>query len=338
MKFFLLTPFLLLFFVSSGQLKPDLYPEDLHTEEIRVQCYCKPGVENKSPSKGLAFIYNRLGTGTYKDDQSTIFSDPRSSYNQRQNFEFKLKVPVILKDNFKLLLGYKGQLEYFNFNQFGDEFNYAFQELNDETLKSNTISLLISKPLNETRYMIFRLSYGSDGDYNNWMSFQQKYAIYKFFGLYAFKPDTDFEWGIGIGATKNFRRFGALPFILYNRNFNQKWGIEAVLPGFVFGRYNINENNLMLFGVEYDSESFRIDSDRDDPTPFAYAYNHSAVSTSVRLEHRIIPWIWGSVKLGYQFNFNSEFDPKSDETTLFFADPTNAMFLTIGIFVSPESM
>ncbi|MEM6965014.1 MAG: DUF6268 family outer membrane beta-barrel protein [Bacteroidota bacterium] len=338
MKFFLLSYLLLLHLVSLGQLKPDLYPEDLNTEEIRVNCYCKPGVENKSPSRGLALIYNRLGAGTYQDDQNTSFSDPRSAYTQRQNFEFKIKAPLILKDNFKLLLGYKRQVEYFDFNQFGEEFNFAFQELDEETLKSNTISLLVSRPLNETRYMIFRLSYGADGDYGNWMSFRQKYAIYKFFGLYAFKPNADFEWGIGVGATKNFRRFGALPFILYNRNFNKKWGIEAVLPGFVFGRYNINRNNLLLFGVEYESESFRIDSDTDNPTAFAYAYNHSAIRNSIRVEHRIVPWVWGAIRLGYQFNFNSEFDSRSDETTLFFADPTNAMFLTIGIFVSPEGV
>jgi len=329
----------ILFFITinlQGQIKPEVLPEDLNSEEVHVECYCQPGVTNASRSKGISFSYGRLGDGAYHAEDGTILTEPFSKYNTVESYEFKLKVPVILKDDFKMLIGFKHARELFNFSNIGDDFDFAFQELADEILKSSSISLIVSKPLNATKYLVFRLGYAAEGDYNQLMSFDQKYAVYKFFGLYAIKPHDGFEWGIGLGATKSFRRIGALPFILINKNFSKKWGMEAVLPAFVYGRYNMNKNNIFLLGVEYDSESYRLDIDNSNFSDFAYAYNHSEIIASVKLEHRFAPWIWGNARFGYQVNFSSDFESKSDAAPEFFSDPSNALFFKVGIFVSPE--
>lgn len=329
---------LILLFVNIdllAQIKPTLLPEDIHLGEIKVRCFCKPGVIHKSRSQGVRLNYGLLGSGTYREEEGTIFNDPKSSYSRIQNIEFSLKAPIIRKDNFKLLLGYKYFSESFSFQNIGNEFDFAFQALDDELLKSNSLSLIISQSFDEKSYAVFRLSYSSDGDYDNWMSFQNKYAIYKIFGLYAQKPHEGLEWGIGVAGSKSFRRSGAIPIILFNKNFSPKWGIESVLPGFIFGRYNINFGNILLFGVEYDSQSYRMDFSGTNLTAYAYAYNHSEIISSLRLQHQFSDWIWGHLKLGYQINFNSDFQAKNDASPVFQADPSNAIIFKIGIFISP---
>ncbi|MFK7770675.1 MAG: DUF6268 family outer membrane beta-barrel protein [Saprospiraceae bacterium] len=335
MKYYFFILLILFGETTFSQIKPDIFPEDLLENEIEVRCYCSPGVYNKSRSRGIELTYGWMNGGTF-NEQDYPFTSQLSEYNKLENLEFKLKAPLVLKDNFKLLVGYQHFSEIFSFQNIGADFNPAFRELNNERLKSNSLSLIVSKPIDETRYLAFRFKYTSSGDYNTLFSFNSRYAIYKFLGLYAFKPNENLEWGFGLAVSKSFRRNNILPFILYNKNFNKHWGIEAVLPGVIFGRYNINQSNIFLFGAEYNSESYRIDINEDSNLPLMdYAYNHSEVILSGRIEHRFAPWVWGSIKAGYQFNFSSEFEAKNSFTSEFNTNPTGSPFFNISIFISP---
>lgn len=328
---------LLLLFGNStfSQIKPSLFPEDLLKNEIEARCYCSPGVYNKSKSRGIALSYGWMDGGTF-NEQDFPFTNQLSKYDRLESLEFKLKAPVLLKENFKLLVGYQHFSENFSFNNIGLDFNPVFNELNNERLKSNSLSLIISKPINETKYLAFRFKYTASGDYNNLFSFNEKYAIYKFLGLYALKPNENLEWGVGLAVSKSFRRNNVLPFILFNKNFNKKWGIESVLPAMISVRYNLNPSNIVLAGIEYNSESYRIDiNETSNPTLLDYAYNHSEVILSGRIEHRFFPWVWGSLKIGYQFNFSSEFEAKNISTDEFNTNPTGAPFFNFSIFISP---
>jgi hypothetical protein len=335
MKHLLCIVLLLLGNSTYSQVKPDLFPEDLIENDLEARCYCSPGVYNKSKSRGIVLSYSWMNGGTF-NEQDYPFTNQLSKYDRLESLEFKLNAPLVLKDNFKLLIGYQYFSENFSFKNVGEDFNPAFSELKNERLKSNSLSLIVSKPIDETRYLAFRFKYTSSGDYTNYFSFNDRYAIYKFLGLYAFKPNENLEWGIGLALSKSFRRNNILPFILYNKNFNKYWGIEALLPGVIFGRYNFNRSNIFLFGAEYNSESYRIDINENAALmPLDYAYNHAEIILSGRWEHRFTPWIWGSIKAGYQFNFSSEFEAKNISTDKFNTNPTGAPFFNISIFVSP---
>lgn len=337
MKYCLFVLFLFGEISLNAQVKPDLFPEDLIENEIETQCYCTPGVYNKSKSRGIVLAYGWMQGGTF-NEQDFPFTSQLSTYDRLESLEFKIKAPILLRDNFKLLIGYQHFSEFFSFQNVGTDFNPVFNELSKERLKSNSISLIVSKPLDETRYLAFRFKYTSSGDYNNLFSFDHRFAIYKFLGLYAIKPHEDLEWGIGLALSKSFRRNNVLPFVLFNKNFNKHWGIESVLPGMIFGRYNINKANYLLFGAEYNSESYRIDiNDNNNPTLLDYAYNHSEIILSNKWDHRFTPWVWGSIKVGYQFNFSSEFEAKNMVTAGFNTNPTGSPFFNISIFISPPS-
>jgi len=302
MRLLLLSVLVFVTTIAQSQIKLNFFPEDiLSDEELGQKCYCKPGVANKSRSRGLSISYGLANSGNYKAEGATpTFSTPTSSLNRLNHFEFKIKVPVVLKERTKVLLGYKYYLESYDFNAVGVDFSETFRTLDNFRLKSNNYSIILSHSLNEKNYLIFRYQYATNGNYDDWTSFDNKYAIHGFLGTYAIKKSEDFEWGVGLFYSNSFRASinFPIPFLLYNKNFNPKWGIEAMFPVNVFLRHNIGTASLATIGAEYNSKSFRLDvEDTLVPENLDYAYNHAAFLLSASWERHLTSWFWAKKKL-----------------------------------------
>ena len=338
MKYSIVLLSLILSFSLAGQVKPNFFPEDIPSTGVEQMCFCKPGVSNKSKSRGLELSYSWFGGSDYIseiDDETSL-----SNFNKFQNFKFSVKVPILYKGNFTLILGYKFLSDYYDFDRIGNEFSEAFQAMDVKALKSNAFDVIMTHSLNETRYVAARLGYAANGNYNDWikfdwLNFDPKYSIYKFLGLYAIKPNENFEWGFGITGSTSFRRTSLVPFLVYNRTYNEKWGIESIFPGYMYGRYNLSPTDIVLFGVEYNSRSYRLDIDRPMRENLDYALNQSAIVLSTQLDHQFSPWVWANIKVGYRLNLDSEFLGKNDSTVTFDADVSDAPFVQIGLFITP---
>ena len=334
MKYLLILSFCCFLFSTQAQLKPDFFPEDVVAETLNPRCYCKPGVKNKSRSKGIVLSYGLLNNGSFEADDEPL-TGPASQYNAWHNLNIKVKVPLINKEKLKVLLGYSYYSDIINFSFLGPDYTETLTNLNDQALKSNSFGIYMTRSLNEKNYIGGRFRISSNGNYGGWMHFEGRTNIYKFLGVYGIKPNDNLEWGFGINITHGFRGTFAIPLFIYNRTFNEQWGIEMALPGFVNMRYNVNEANILLAGVEYGSKSYRLDVNNNTAESFDYAYNHSEITFSVRLEHRFAPWIWGNARIGYQTNFTNEFESRSENTQTFELDPSSGAFFKVGLFLSP---
>lgn len=330
----------LIFIVETGysQVKPDYFPDDIDgnfgSEQIR--CFCKPGVRNKSRSKGVEISYNLVGSGTYEPESETLQS-PFSKFKQWQNLTVSLQIPVLNKPGLKMLLGYRYIAESVDFSHFSVDNKETFQALDNKLLNSNSLSAMFSKSLNDKEYILFRLRNSSNGNYSGLKLFNPRYNIHKALAMYGKKLNDDFEWGVGLNFSTGFRRrISLLPFVMYNRNFNDKWAIESALPAFVFIRRNLNLKTILLGGLEYNGQSYRLDVERD-VMPLDYAFNHSEILASVQMERQLSEWIWLNLKIGYQYNLSSDFEGKTLVSPAFKVEPTNAPFLQIGLFLSPPA-
>ena len=334
---------IVLFFLSfslalHAQVKPNFFPEDIPATGVEQMCFCKPGVSNKSKSRGLELSYTWFGGSDFISD---IDDETRlSNFNKFQNFKFSIKVPVIYKGSFTLILGYKLLSDYYDFDRIGNEFAEAFQAMEVQALKSNALDVIMTKSLDENRYIAARIGYAANGNYRDWikfdwLNFDARYSIYKFLGLYAIKPNDNFEWGFGVTGSTSFRRNSFVPFLVYNRTFNDRWGIESIFPGYMYGRYNLSPSDIFLFGTEYSSRSYRLDLNRPMRENIDYALNQSAIVLSVQLDHQFSPWVWANIKAGYRLNLDSEFLGKNDSSITFDADVSDAPFIQMGIFITP---
>ncbi len=336
MNKYLLIAGILLYAVQAGaQAKPGFFPEDITTEGGELRCFCKPGIQNNSRAKGLELSYGYFGGGRFKAED-TLLILPLTEFRNLTYLKFDLKAPVINRTGLKVLLNYSYFSELYDIKRFGPDFSQAFRELNDSPLKSSSIGLILSKPLGEYHYLAFRFKLSANGNYGGiGRFFEDRFAIYKFYGIYAIKPSEDFEWGLGLAYSKSFRRNNLIPFLLFNRNFSGKWGMEAVFPANIFLRYNLGQGDILLFGLEYDSQSYRLSVPDTNMGGLDFAVNHSEFLASLRVEHQFARWIWGNFKAGYRFNFSTDFEAKAPGTTPFNVEQSNGLFFQAGFFLSP---
>jgi hypothetical protein len=318
----------------SAQVKPSFFPEEVTPGSIEPVCYCKPGVRNKSKGKGIKINYTLNGGGKFKPEGEPL-TEPYSTFGKIHQFELDIKAPIVRSESFKLAVGYEYYTEVYNFTRIGTDYEAAFRELDERHLKKNSLGIFMTKSFDEKHYAAFKASYSSHGDYAGIINFETRYSIYKAVAIFAIKPNEDFEWGIGLNVSESFRRTNIIPVVLLNKTFNDKWGFESILPAEINLRHNIDKDNLVLAGVEYESQSYRFGIPDGTNGDLDYAFNHSEIIHSVKLEHRWSDWIWSKFKTGYRMNFSTDFDSKAEGVPSFMVDPTNALFFEIGLFLSP---
>lgn len=319
-----------------GQIITDVPVVDIDVDALEVKAYCQPGVKNKSRSKGLEIAYGNRGSGRLTNSKQDP-GDLNNDYSRWDNLRIKLKAPILLKENFKILIGYKYYQEGFNFTEIGSAHFPVISNLDEFNLKSSSFSLTLNKSLNERSYVALQLKYSVSGNFSGLGKFSDRYATYRALGVYGVKPSNDFEWGIALNVSKNFRRFNVIPFLLLNKNFSPKWGLEALLPGFIFMRHNISPSNIMLGGIEFGNKNFRLDIPQEGAEDLDFAYNQSHLKAVIKYQRRIIPWLWAGAEVGYQYNLNTRFEAKNVNTTSFFLRANNAPYFRVSIFVSPHS-
>lgn len=319
-----------------AQILPDFIPDDVGTAKPSIKCFCKPGLDNTSRSRGLTVSYGINTSGDYTEE-GTPLESPFTTYDGLNKLLLDLKVPIVNKDDLKVLLTYQYVREVYDFGTIGNDFTAVFKGLNGEILKGNDYGLIISKSVDENKYLGFYGKYSTKGNYQKWTNFNAKYAIYKARLFFGKKPNINTEWGVGLSFTKGFRNTNLLPFVIYNKNFSNKWGFESVLPAYAYMRYNWNKNNIFLGGFQFSGQSYRVDLENEvfPNAPFDYSLNHTELRITTIWEKKIIPWIWAEAQIGYQFNFSTEFAGKNEVSPTFDADPSNSIFLKMGIFLSP---
>lgn len=304
---------------------------------------CKPGVVGKSPSKGIVFDYTFLpGINVYPYNNGEEGPNPQKISSKQ--FSFKLKVPVIHKPKFSLLVGFAHYREEYKVSAFSNGEVSILNSVHDRSLKSSRLSLNMLKPLNEKFYLAFKGDASFNGDYNGVISFDDRYLKYNVGLMLGVKPSPNVEWGAGLLFRTSFVRSSVpvLPFGIYNHTFNDKWGIEAVVPVSIKARYNISPKSIILFGPEYESRDYSLgDINSGNTDNFSRNFmKHSELRLTVAFERQISDWVWFNVQTGYTHNFNTSFTGVDFKGTVLAPQvvaPADGVFFKVGVFVSPPS-
>ena len=317
-----------------AQNRPIILLEDMDEHSLDVKCYCKPGVRNKTRSKGIELSYQFIGDGVIAAPNSE-FPEPFPEYTKFRKFRAKLSLPLIRGEQFKLITGYTYNAEQFELRNTGSDYEGIIQATDNINFKSSSFNLNLAYSLNEVNYIGGRFSLSYNGSYDNLVSFSTRYAIYSGGIAYGIKKDEDNEWGFGIAGSRNFRSqgFRALPFLFWNKTINDHWGFQITLPSSLNLRYNVDDKTILIATANYNGDSYSFDQVVFDNR--AIAFNHAEILTVMKLQKQVIPWLWLDVQAGYHFNFNSSFESQSTKEALLEIDPGNSLLFKIGVFISP---
>ncbi|MCB0558723.1 MAG: hypothetical protein H6573_21670 [Lewinellaceae bacterium] len=329
----------LLFALCSWQLNaqkvhsPDEDQIELAKEKV---AFCQPGVTNQSRGRGALIEYGAVGghnllPGSGRSDGV----NPGSRVSYVELATAKVKIPIINAPSLKVLAGYEYSSETYHFGQIGSDQSNLFESLDDNPLRNNKYSLYITQAFGSKFYGGLRLRTSYRGDYDQGMSFESRYATYSALAVFGVKPRPGLEWGIGLTYSDNFFNRQVLPFAVYNRTFNEKWGIETVLPVSIMGRYNFRKGRLILFGAEYQSDSYAIDvlSGKNEPAS-PYFFRHSEIAVKASYDHHLRSWFWFNVEGGYQIPVRNQFVASQNGPTIN-NSVTGQPFFKVGLFITP---
>ena len=316
-----------------AQTAPVFIPGDLDFEIEDVGCICTPGVINKSPGKGLLIEYKLASGGNFTPDKVAAGISP-SKVNYLSQLRLRLKIPIIIKPKTKILLGFDHFQEQYQLKFIQPAFSSQLNLIDGTLLKSTRISGYILQSVGEDNYIGMRARFSYNGNYNGLISFNEYFRQIRFSGIWGVKKREDLEWGIGFFYSSSFTRNVILPFFLYNRTYNERWGLETAFPVSILVRYNFNPGSLLLFGPEFSSAAYALKGGDSFPID-DYFFKHTELNFGAKYEKQLSPWLWANIHSGLQINFDSEYEKALDSNDLFEPDLTTGIFLKIGLFLSP---
>ncbi len=300
--------------------------------------FAQPGIRYGSPGKAFVIEYERFPN--YKLQGGVFPSDEKglSELENKERFEAKIKFPLVLKGNWKVLVDIYYSHERYNFEEIAPENNYAFQAIDGDALKRARLTLYTFRSMSPKNYVALRMETSSNGAYPGLARFEKRYMVYRLAAIFGIKKNEDTEWGFGAITNYGFKRFTAYPFILYNHNFNEKWGLETVLPIKYSLRHNLTEKSLLTMSAEYWSSAYSITLKPPGALmPPDYIFKSSALQFYVKWEKNLLnAWTWVSFRTGYAYNFDSKFILEGTRNGgRINAFPSNSIFFSAGVFLAP---
>ena len=143
--------------------------------------------------------------------------------------------------------------------------------------------------------------------------------------------------GFGLAYSYNFGRAAIYPLYALNQQFNNKMGIELLLPLYAKLRYGPNDKNFFFLSTELDGSNYNINLD-SSPDQSLYL-GKSDLLGMLTYEKEIYDFFWASASVGYRVNLNFDLDREIEfvNRSDAYIDNTinNAMFVRIGVFLVP---
>jgi len=273
--------------------------------------YASPSVRGMGKARGVVIGYERLP----QFDIDSKSDDPRvgnGSAHVRRNNQFFVRAlaPLMNKPQTKLILGIGYSLEEFNFSDMPPGTYPLYGYLEDKNLKSIGLQLAYLHSIDDRRFYLIRVKGDLNGDYTHNNLNITDYLKTTIDLAYGWKKSQDFVIGVGAQLGYTFGRKNVYPGILYNRNFNPKWGVESIFPANARIRYNANEKTLFYAGYRLEGASYNLYVDEPPLSQFKdLELRRTDLKGLVRVEREIYDFVWFAVEGGFrQYYRNRVFD------------------------------
>ena len=278
------------------------------------QEFATPSVVGQGPSKGVVAHLERLTDFSIKSKQNVNGTSTTSSATVTKNSRAFIKgyVPAWNRPHLKVILGFNYDREEFQFNK--PDNSVFFRNLEDKGLKVLGAQIAVIRPVDDVHWYIARVKGELNGDYtaseldvNDYLKMSGEF-------IYGWKRTKYFAWGVGLQLGYTFGRQSIYPAILYNRTFNDKWGVEALFPARVSVRYNVSDKTLLFAGYSVDGLNYNIKLREALPDGRqTLILRQTELRPRLRLEREIYDFLWFGVEAGYRYNASfAAFDEKGN--------------------------
>ncbi|MBT9393233.1 hypothetical protein KLP40_08665 [Hymenobacter sp. NST-14] len=329
---------------------PPVYPppapplsDTTDTGQRRIsQEFATPSVVGMGPSKGLIFHYERMPRfNVASDGQAVGLQDYQSQAEKNARLVIKGYIPFWNRPHLKLLLGINYEREEFKFRQKPTGYE-LYDNIEDKGLKTLGAQLAVIRPVNTVNWYIFRVKGELSGDYTSQGVNVADYLRVSSEFLYGWKRSPTFSWGVGLQLGYTFGRQSIYPAVLYNRTFNDRWGVEAIFPARITARYNASPKSLFFAGYTVDGFNYIIKLREplrraDNVLLRSLELRETEVKFRGRWEREIHDFLWFGLEGGYRYNYAFDaFDRTNDDRTkIIDSKLAGAPYLSVELFLVP---
>lgn len=283
----------------------EVFNPDDYNDASTVKKYCTQKTLNQTPTKliGLGFEMN----SGFKNNNLTHAQSFSGMGGLRAQANF-----LVISTN-KLIISAGGT--YWGTKFFTKDPIALLPGDMNQLYKNNIYNLganaTMFKPLDEKHFLIVQGNIESAFTPDEGKIDNIKKSIY-YYGsaFYGWKKGDYRMIGVGISRTYRLGRPLFVPVLLYNRTFNDRWGIEAVLPARAHVRYNFSTNSMLLGGYELEGQQVDLVNSNN-------FLQRGEIKPRLVFEQRLKGFFWLSLQAGYRvngrFNLVSEYNGEENK-------------------------
>ena len=325
--------------------------EEFDMSDFEEASDAKVYVTNKilglSPTKLINISYDYIGENTWQSEPEMLpdnaFNPEAPVFTRNTGFRLETNYPVI--SNNKLIVN--AYLNYWESNYRADvALSRIGSWFNQNGLKSTALGAFIFKPLNDRNFLLFQLEGALNGNYDLSGSVSADFGKIKFSAaaLYGWKLN-DYT-NVAVGLTRTYRggRLLHIPVLMYNKTFNETWGLEMLLPARAAVRRNFSTKSFLMLGYELEGQSYHLQDDGAFAPPFGqriqnddWELRKSEIRARISWDKSITDFIWFNVQAGVAVNYRMAIDLNEGASDAWIVNtPGTPLYFRFGIqLVSP---
>ncbi|MBT28256.1 MAG: hypothetical protein CMO01_01255 [Thalassobius sp.] len=302
--------------------------------------FCQTGLKGMAPSRGISFERSIIPEyHLASDSPEDEIGDASSDVEHQSVLKAKLRAPLWNSDGFKAVIGFKYQKEEIKFDD-PEELEYSlYKNINNLNMKVMGTDLIMLKPFRGNKYVVVRGAINYSGAFKKLSETNSNFLNWNVSALFGIRKNENTEMGFGVNYSNSLNVKSVYPVMLYNHNFNEKWGIEALLPKRAALRYNFNEKSLAVLVSELDGSRYYIpDVELSANRVEDLRMEVSEIKFGLSYQRQIFSILWMSVDAGYRknigFDFNRYFSGSNRDTIVKSQIP-GGMYGGITLFLTP---
>jgi hypothetical protein len=280
-------------------------------DETPLRRFCTNKITNLSPTRlvGISFDYltgyamsSEAAPGLSATDAAK-YSPYDARVNRNNGLRLDANIPLVSKNNIVANLTASYWESRYSIEE--GTVNSAHQiALNHahHPLRTTTLGTLIFKPLDEKHFLIFQAEAALNGNYN-FDDIKPDFGLMKYSATAVYGWKYDDNRNLGVGITRTYRGGSVLhiPVLLWNRTFNNRWGMELLLPARGHARYNFSTKSMLMLGYELEGQSYHVQSASGTNTTYGFSQmelRKSEIRARVSWDKSLTDFIWFNVQAG----------------------------------------
>lgn len=303
-----------------------------------VKRYCTQKVLNQTPQRIVSLGFEQYGSFAMPGVPLSYMLPAFQNFtvDRLTAIRAQVNIPVVSNNKYIWQLGANYWGSKFSVTDPGT--NLFAKGLNENFMTSAGINSTIFKPLNEKNFLILQASADLNGVFKSIADISSKALTFSATAIYGWKTSEKNMIGTGVARTYRAGQMIYVPVLYWNKTFNDRWGMELLLPARGHVRYNFSTSSMLQAGFELEGNQFWM-SQSNSLNNSVYI-QRGELKPRIMWDKKIHGFFWLNAQAGMRYNYRfdvmNKYDSKKETYRYFKSELGNPLYFSISLnFVSP---